>query len=291
MILHGWAVGQVFDLRNGDCVEGMRALETGSVDVAVTSPPYNLGTRYAHFRDTARRADFLEWSMRWGAELKRVLKPEGSFFLNVGAAPANPLLPHQLALGFSELFVLQNTLHWVKSITVRTAAGELVSAGHFKPINSPRFVSDCHEYLFHFTKTGEVCLDRLAVGVPYADKSNVTRWRHTGGRDCRCRGNTWFVPYETIENRAERPHPATFPVELAEMCLKLHGVGGTSVVLDPFNGIGHTALAAMKCGAGRFIGFDIDEGYLEEARARLSAAAASASEPLQDPTRHAQPSF
>ena len=44
------------------------------------------------------------------------------------------------------------------------------------------------------------------------DKSNIARWGHTGGRDRRCRGNTWFVPYETIQRRAkERPHPATFP--------------------------------------------------------------------------------
>ena len=53
------------------------------------------------------------------------------------------------------------------------------------------------------------------------------------------------------------------------MCLRLHGVNAQSVVLDPFVGIGHAALAAKKCGAGQFIGFDIDEGYLREAKERL----------------------
>ena len=262
----------VFELRHGDCIAGMQGMEPESVDAVVTSPPYNLGIRYSKFDDTASRDGYLAWFTRWAEEVRRVLKPQGSLFLNIGSAPANPLLPHQIALRLSEPFVLQNTLHWIKSITVETRAGEIVSAGHFKPINSPRFVTDCHEYVFHFTKSGSVPVDRLAVGVPYADKSNIARWGHTGGRDQRCRGNNWFVPYETILSRdKERPHPATFPVSLAAMCLRLHGVGAESVVLDPFVGIGHAALAAAECGAGRFIGFDIDEGYLAEAKARLAA--------------------
>ena len=261
----------IFELRHGDCIAGMQTLGVESVDVVVTSPPYNLGIRYSTFDDTANRAEYLEWSMRWATEVRRVLKPEGSLFLNVGSSPSNPLMPHQIALRFSELFVLQNTLHWIKSITVETRAGELVSAGHFKPINSPRYVTDCHEYVFHFTKNGNVPVDRIGVGVPYADKSNIARWGHTEGRDQRCRGNNWFVPYKTIISRdKERPHPATFPVDLASMCLRLHGVDPQSVVLDPFVGIGHAALAANKCNAGRFIGIDIDHDYLLEAKARLT---------------------
>ncbi|MEI6351948.1 MAG: site-specific DNA-methyltransferase [Verrucomicrobiota bacterium] len=260
----------VIELHHGDCVTGMRALAAESVDVVVTSPPYNLGIKYSKFDDTASREDYLNWSVRWATEVRRVLKPDGALFLNVGSAPANPLMPHQLAIRLSELFVLQNTLHWIKSITVETRAGELVSAGHFKPINSPRYVTDCHEYVFHLTKSGNVPVDRLAVGVPYVHKSNIARWGHTEGRDKRCRGNNWFVPYETIKSRdAERPHPATFPVALASMCLRAHGAGQESVVLDPFVGIGHAATAARECGVGRFIGFDIDGGYLGEAKARL----------------------
>lgn len=265
-----------FEFHHGDCVQGMRKMVAESVDVVVTSPPYNLGIQYSKFRDDASRDEYLKWSLSWGTEVCRILKPTGALFLNVGSTPASPLLPHQLAIEFSKLLVLQNTLHWVKSISVETRAGESVSVGHFKPINSPRFITDCHEYIFQFTKTGNVPVDRLAVGVPYVHKSNIARWGHTGGRDLRCRGNNWFIPYETIMNRAaERPHPATFPVALASMCLRLHGIGtreGGSVVLDPFVGIGHAALAAKECGVGRFIGFDIDEEYVMEAKARVGAS-------------------
>jgi len=145
------------------------------------------------------------------------------------------------------------------------------SYGHFKPISSKRFLNDCHEYIFHFTKTGHTEIDRLALGVPYQDKSNISRWSHTRGRDLRCRGNTWFIPYETIQSRAkERPHPATFPVQLAEWCIKLHGASHVQTMLDPFLGIGNSALAAQRCGVKKFIGFEIDQTYLAEAKHRVS---------------------
>ena len=156
------------------------------------------------------------------------------------------MLPHEIALRLRDLFVLQNTIHWMKSITIEDRQGEVRSHGHFKPISSKRFLNDCHEYIFHFTKTGRVEIDRLALGVPYQDKSNIARWSHTRGGDLRCRGNTWFIPYETIQSRAkERPHPATFPVQLAEWCIKLHGVTRVETMLDPFLGIGNSAVAAQ----------------------------------------------
>lgn len=261
-----------FDLHHGDCIAGMADLPEDLVDVVVTSPPYNLDIDYATYRDDASREDYLAWSVRWATEVRRVLKPEGSFFLNVGASPANPLLPHQIILALQPLFRLQNTIHWIKSVTVQPRRAPEVSVGHFKPINSRRYITDCHEYVFHLTQKGDVPIDRLAVGVAYADKSNITRWAHTRGvkRDRRCRGNNWFIPYETIQHRdRQRPHPATFPTKLAEWCYNLHGLRDGLVAMDPFLGIGHAASAAATCGLERFIGFEIDSGYLDEARSRL----------------------
>jgi site-specific DNA-methyltransferase (adenine-specific) len=259
-----------FDLRQEDCVRGMARLRDKSVDLVVTSPPYNLGIRYSAFSDRAGRAGYLGWCKRWAAQIARLLKRDGSFFLNVGASPANPMFPHQLVLELRDLFVLQNTIHWVKSISVEEKNGEVISRGHFKPINSRRFLNDCHEYIFHLTPDGKTSLDRLAVGVPYQDKTNIARWTHTRGSDLRCRGNTWFIPYETIQSRAkERPHPASFPVELAENCIRLHGVQNVKKMLDPFLGIGNSAVAAQRCGVKKFIGFEIDEDYLAEARRRI----------------------
>jgi len=283
-----------FDLRRQDCVTGMSRLPDESVDLVVTSPPYNLGICYGKYSDTQDRQSYLQWCGEWATQIRRVLKPDGSFFLNIGSAPSNPMLPHEIVMNLRGLFVLQNTIHWIKSIAIeefcshrpvlgqagfalqaghRSVATNSRSFGHFKPINSKRFLNDCHEYVFHFTKSGCVELNRLALGVPYQDKSNIARWSHSRGKDLRCRGNTWFVPYETIQSREkERPHPATFPVQLAEWCIKLHGPAGAGrieTMLDPFLGIGNSAVAAQLYPVKRFIGFEIDETYLAEAKRRV----------------------
>ena len=186
------------------------------------------------------------------------------------------MLPHELVLRLQKHFVLQNTIHWIKAITIEDENGAPISRGHFKPISSPRYLNDCHEYVFHLTPDGRTPIDRLALGVPYQDKSNIARWGHTGGRDKRCRGNTWFVPYQTIKSRdKQRPHPATFPVQLAVNCIKLHGTARVQTMLDPFLGIGNSAIAAQECGVPKFIGFEIDEAYLEEAKRRLSGRASA----------------
>src|SRR4029453_545190 len=89
--------------------------------------------------------------------------------------------------------------------------------------------------------------------------------------DLRCRGNTWFIPYETIQSREkERPHPASFPPQLPAWCIKLHGAAKVRRILDPFLGIGNSAVAARRCGVPEFIGFEIVEDYLAEARRRLN---------------------
>lgn len=258
-------------LHHADCLAILPQLEAASQDLVVTSPPYNLGIAYRSYEDTAERGEFLAWCGRWATEVRRVLRDDGSFFLNVGAAPSNPLFPHQLVLALTtDLFVLQNTFHWIKSISIETRQGESISAGHFKPINSKRYVNDCHEYVFHLTKHGRVPLDRRAAGVPYQDKSNIARWGHTGGVDRRCRGNNWFIPYDTIRSRdRQRPHPATFPIALVEQCIRLHGKAQATRLLDPFLGIGSSAVAAKHLGIEDFTGIEIDDGYLAVARERL----------------------
>jgi site-specific DNA-methyltransferase (adenine-specific) len=263
-------------LFRGDCLDVLASLPAGSVSVVVTSPPYNLGIKYRSYEDDMPRSEYLAWSDRWLRAAARVLRPDGSLFLNVGAKPTDPWIPLEVAQVARQSFRLQNTIHWVKSIAIDAeAAGEAsgldrtVAVGHYKPINSERFLNDCHEYIFHFTPGGRTRLDRRAVGVPYQDKSNVRRWA-SAGHDLRCRGNTWFIPYETIQRRdRDRPHPASFPPRVPEQCLRLHGLDRAGLVLDPFMGLGSTGIAAARLGLP-FIGIELDTQYLEEAAARIS---------------------
>jgi site-specific DNA-methyltransferase (adenine-specific) len=245
----------------GDCAEALASLAPASVDLVVTSPPYNIGVAYRTYRDDRPREQYLGWFAAIGASIARVLKPDGSFFLNVGSTSADPWIALDVAQTLRARFRLQNHIQWVKSVSI----GE-DSVGHFKPISSRRFLNHNHEAIFHFTRTGAVPIDRLAIGVPFKDKSNIARWGHA--RDRRCAGNVWFIPYRTVQSRAEKfDHPAGFPVELAERCIRLHGVKD-ALVLDPFLGAGSTLVAAARLGC-RGIGIEIDPHYARTAAERL----------------------
>jgi len=287
-----------------DCVEGMLALPAKSVDIVSTSPPYNLGIAYNTYRDNLPRQEYLSWLSTVFAAVKHCLKDDGHFWLNVGYSNIDPWVGMDVAQVARDHFVLQNNFTWVKSIAIND-----VTTGHFKPINSDRFANPTWEHLFHFTKTGTVTCDKLAVGVPYMWDCNIDNTGRLRGRaakklgyknikdfndrataedkkkfehelsvklarqkpkaQSRCRGNSWFVPYDTIANRERHrgSHPATFPVALIEQCIKFSGVE-SGVLVDPFMGSGTSALAAINCGLD-YIGFDVDPNYIEFAQDRI----------------------
>jgi len=239
-----------------------------TIDVIVTSPPYNLNKAYGSYNDNKERTKYLDW-LRDVAELSySVLKDDGSFFLNIGGTPSDSMLPFEVVGKFKEAnYRLQNTIHWIKSISFEKAdVGKMntirdYSIGHFKPIVSERYLTDLHEYIFHFTKTANVKLDKRAIGVPYQDKTNIGRWK-SATQDKRDRGNAWFIPYSTIQE--SRPHPAVFPEKLPYLCIRLHGLEKDMVVYDPFMGIGTTALACIRLGVN-YIGTEIDLEYIKVA--------------------------
>lgn len=261
---------QIYDV---DCIDGLSYMNPREVDVIVTSPPYNLGIGYNHYDDNQPRDAYLDWIEQVAVLCKRVLKDDGSLFLNVGGSLKDPWIPLDIAQQIRKHLTLQNTIHWIKSIAISqedigqsSNISEDIAVGHYKPINSERFHHDCHEYIFHFTKKGDVHLDKTAIGVPYQDKTNIRRWKSANRTDSRDRGNTWFIPYETI--RESRPHPAVYPTKLPEMCIKDHGIARTNLVLDPFMGIGSTAVACVKLGVN-YIGFEIDAEYAQIAEERV----------------------
>jgi len=288
-----------------DCVAGMLALPAGSVDICVTSPPYNLNIDYGTYRDNKPREDYLAWLDSVFAAVKHALKDDGHFWLNVGYSNIDPWVGMDVAQVARRHFVLQNNFTWVKSITI-----DDVTKGHFKPINSERFANATWEHLFHFTKTGAVPCDKLAVGVPYMWDCNIDNTGRIKGRiakklgfkdikdynknasteqqqafdaeltarlakqkpkaDKRCRGNTWYIPYDTIANREKHrgSHPATFPVALVEDCVKFSGIQ-SGTLLDPFMGSGTSAIAAVNTGLD-YMGFDIDQDYMNFATDRIA---------------------
>ena len=252
-----------------DCLEGMKLLEPGSVSVIITSPPYNVGKDYGKYEDRRPRSEYLEWMGEVARAMRRVLAGDGSLFLNIGGTLRDPWIPFDVAQVFREFFVLQNVIIWLKSIAISRedspTVPEDIILGHYTPTSSRRYHHSCFEFIFHFTKEGDVELDKMAIGVPYKDKSNIGRWRSVSS-DRRDRGNVWFIPYETRQRSL--PHPCTFPVRLPMMCILDHGLDKVDLVLDPFMGIGTTAVACVRLGVD-FIGFEIDPEYVRIAERRV----------------------
>ena len=287
-----------------ECVEGMLALPAKSVDIVTTSPPYNLGIKYGTYKDDKPRQEYLDWLDKVFEAVKHCLKDDGHFWLNVGYSNIDPWVGMDVGNVARRNFVLQNNFVWVKSIAI-----DDVTSGHFKPINSDRFSNPTWEHLFHFTKTGAVPCNKLAVGVPYMWDCNIDTSGRVRGRlakkygfdnikdfnknadtvtkskfeielaaklenkeprpDTRCKGNSWFIPYDTIANREKHrgSHPATYPVALIEQCIKFSGLT-SGVLVDPFMGSGTSAIAALNCGL-EYVGFDIDKDYIQFAEDRI----------------------
>ena len=254
------------EILRGDCKEVLKTFCDETIDLCITSVPYNIGLNYNEYKDNKKKEEYLSWLVAIFTEVKRVLRPDGSLFLNVGSTNLNPWVAFEVAMTLGKFFVLQNHIIWVKSISVGDT-----SYGHFKPINSPRFLNQTFEHILHFTKNGDVRINRLAIGVPYVDKGNLRRKRND--LDLRCRGNCWFIPYETIRSREERgKHPAVFPQTLVEWCIRLTGFNEETVVCDPFLGSGTTLVVTKQLGI-KGIGIEIDPEYCQWSCDRLLKSA------------------
>lgn len=268
-VLYQFHCGQIGGLSkqvivNDDCMKVLEHLPDALVDVVVTSPPYNLSVDYNTYDDNTDEESYLNWTYEWCREVCRVLKDNGSFFLNISGSPTKPYLPFEVVGLLRRIFTLQNQIIWVKSVYIPDAGEDGHTFGHFKPINSERFLNNTHEFVFHFTKTGKVKLDRLSIGVPYSDQSNTTRWKSKKNK--RCQGNVWYIPYET--KNVKDAHPAMFPVEIPLRCINLHGIERCEVVLDPFSGMGTTLLACRQLSLYG-VGIEMDESYFESSLLRV----------------------
>ena len=265
----------------GDCLDVLRAMPPASVDVAVTSPPYNLGIRYSSYRDDRPREEYLAWVGEWGREIARVLQPLGSFFLNVGSMPKEPWAAMDVAQAIRPSLHLQNTLHWIKSIAIdRDAVGQgsrldrdLV-VGHYKPINS---------------RSVRQRLPRVRVplhaGRPHSARAPGARGALPGRLEHHAlegRGRRDAVPWQHVvpalrddqqpATAIARTPPRFRPACLSSACAST-ACSRVTRVLDPFLGLGHTAVACAGLGLP-CDGIEIDRAYLDEAVARVESALA-----------------
>ena len=217
--------------------ENMHEIQDNSIDVIITSPPYNRNKSYSDdtgeaYNDKQPKEKYFQFLSRVWQECFRVLNPKGMFFLNIGdAAPDQGLSEEVVQLAVETGFRRLQTIIWIKSF---------LGKGHFTPSGGSRRLNNLWENIFVLVKDKKSYqMNPKAIGIPYADKSNIGRYADEDLRDA---GNVWLVPYyKTTGATIKKGHEAPFPIELPYKCIKLTE-GET--VLDPFAGTGSTLAAA-----------------------------------------------
>ena len=241
----------------GDCLELLREIPDETVTLVVTSPPYNIGKPY---EKKLSLQTYLNQQKAVIAESVRILKPEGSICWQVGNYVDNgEIVPLDILLYpiFKEFGLrLRNRIVW--------------TFGH--GLHAKRRFSGRYEVILWFTKSDQYVFNLDAVRVPqkYPLKKHF-KGPHKGlpsghplGKNP---GDVWEIPNVKANHVEKTEHPAQFPVELIErLVLALTRPGDW--VLDPFIGVGTTAIAALIHGR-RAIGAEIVPRYVEIALERL----------------------
>ncbi len=268
---------QVWQTRifENDCLDILRWLPPNCIDLIVTSPPY--ADQRKHTYGGVHPDKYVEWFLPIAAELKRVLKQEGSFILNI---------KERVMDGERHTYVLELILALRKQGWLWTEEYVWHKRNSY-PGKWPNRFRDAWERCLHFTKDKHFAMYQDAVRVPMGDWSQ-SRLRNLSETDKR-RDNShvqsgfgkkienWVgrelaYPDNVLHLATEcsnRGHSATFPVELPAWFIKLFTQPG-DVVLDPFMGSGTTTVAAKQLDR-RCIGIDINPEYVQLAQERIDA--------------------
>jgi site-specific DNA-methyltransferase (adenine-specific) len=254
---------------HGDFLRHVENIATNSVDLVVTSPPYALQRK--EFYDSISEDDYPRWTVEWMSKVKRVLKPNGSVMINIR--------PH-LRQGQISAYV-HHTILALRDDGWR----ECDTWVWYKPDGSPHGHSGrprrTYELLHWFSLAEQPFCDpkssagKLSKKIGLEDKRKGLKRLHHGITKGRYEGlarapDVIVAPIGGVEKSADNDHPAQFPTSLAEQIIEiLCPQGGT--VLDPFIGVGTTAVAAIRTGR-MFIGTDTQLAFVRAANKRIARA-------------------
>lgn len=258
---------------NDDCLERLQNLENKSVDLIVTSPPY-ADNRKGTYRGVPIDK-YVEWFLPISKELLRILKPRGSFILNIKERTVN---------GERGTYVLELIMEMRKQGWLWTEE-YIWHKKNCYPGKWPNRFRDAWEHCFHFTKQKHFKMYQNSVKIPMGDWADK-RLRHLSATD-KIRDETsnssgfgknvsnWVgkrtvYPTNVIHMATECGnvnHSAAFPIYLPIWFIKLF-TKKDDVVLDPFMGSGTTGVATMELNR-HFIGIESEKEYYKLAIKRM----------------------
>ena len=236
-------------LYNADCVEILAEFPSNSIDLVITSPPYNLGIDYDVWNDDIPYSGYINWVKKWLKELYRVLKDDGRICINhyLSCGKANnrhaPLMDiHYIAtreIGFK---------HHGLAIWDDRTVSRLTAFGSWLSASAPYINSPFEGILVMYKNTWK----KTIKGNSTIDKETFLEL--TSG--------IWKMPPV-----GDKYTKANFPERLPEICIR--GLSYVNdLVLDPFMGSGTVGVVAEKL-ERRWIGIEISENYCRVAKGRI----------------------
>lgn len=224
----------------GDNREELKKFPDNYFSAIVVSPPYKDSDGYSEglIRDSFN-------------EGFRTLKDDSLCFVNFGHLAEDKFRPFRVCQILMEIgFKLNETIVWEKN--------------QYRPLQGKKRLNNVSEFIFMLYKGEMPDLDRMSIGIPHKDPSNIKRF----GNPLKCSSNVWHFGYETIQKSSDKLHPDRFALELPLRCLKLSGLKN-GLVLDPFCGSGTTGVAANQLNLD-FVGIEKNPVHYETSCRRLN---------------------
>lgn len=265
----------MINLIHGDSLEEMKKLETDSIDMVFTSPPYadRRKSTYGGVKDD----EYVDWFIPFATEIKRILKPTGSFFLNIK--------PHT-DKGERSLYVFDLIITLKREIGFMFVEEYAWTKNAFPGALKGRF-KNAFEPVYHFTvgNPNQITFNPIACGTPMKEESIARTFRKQCGAPENGSGMTGMNTTNIRNLELARPsnvinvnnvsnqftdkakHPATFPTGLVDFFVKSFS-NEKDVILDPFMGSGTTGISCQNLARG-FVGVELDEKYFELAKNRI----------------------
>ena len=241
-----------YTLINDDCVSAMQSMTDGSVNLVVTSPPYNQKMDYSLYDDAKTVEEYASFTRAWLTEAVRVLDDNGSLWINLSNGLDYLVFPIAMELGLK----CRQRVVWDRGVGM--------------PQN--RLFSITTETWLWFTKSSTYTFNLDAVRVPHdrfcKDGSLADKRNNPLGKNPT---DIWSFTALTSRNKARPDHPCPYPIPMIQRIVKACSNEG-DVVLDPFDGSGQSVLAAMA-EKRHGVGIELDPNYHALALERVSAAA------------------
>lgn len=242
-------------LVHGDCIEGMQSLETGSFNLIIADPPYNLNKDFGAWKEYEKRDQWKDWTWQWLTEATRCLAETGNIFV-YGI--------HRYQC-FVQCMLYELGLEYRRQIIWYYENG---FSGY-----SARTLSACYEPILWFSKSDQYVYH--TIREPYKSQERLKHKVTKNGKvwtphpDGRRAGDVWCFP--TLAGRRFRDekvnHPTQKSLALSSRIVE-HFSNPDDTVLVPFVGSGSECVAAKRAGRG-YVGFDLNGDYIELAKQRL----------------------